>query len=42
MPSGRCLNFISGYLGEDDRKYLETGTYSIEYLSYDWSLNEQK
>ncbi|MEM7588027.1 MAG: DUF547 domain-containing protein [Acidobacteriota bacterium] len=35
------LNFISGYLSEDDRAYLQTGDYAVEYLPYDWSLNEQ-
>lgn len=35
------LNFISDYLGEAEREYLLTGKYSIKYLDYDWSLNEQ-
>ncbi len=34
------LNFVSGYLDSDDRAYLETGDYKVEYLDYDWSLNE--
>ena len=33
--------FLSGYLGEADREYLRTGDYTIEYLPYDWSLNDQ-
>ncbi len=36
------LNFISGYVDEDIAKYLATGKYDVEYLDYDWSLNEQK
>jgi hypothetical protein len=35
------LNFISPYLSESDAEYLSTGDYNIEYLDYDWSLNEQ-
>lgn len=37
-----ALNFISGYIDEDVAKYLATGKYDLEYLHYDWSLNEQK
>ena len=35
------LNFLSSYLNEDDRKYLEVGDYKVRYLDYDWSLNKQ-
>ncbi|MEM6452667.1 MAG: DUF547 domain-containing protein [Cyanobacteria bacterium P01_D01_bin.105] len=35
------LNFISGYLEEDDRTYLEAGGYDIRYSDYDWALNRQ-
>ena len=35
------MSFISRYLGEADREYLEAGGYDVEYLPYDWSLNEQ-
>lgn len=35
------LNFISGYLNETDRSFLKKGDYTIRYLEYDWSLNEQ-
>lgn len=35
------LNFISRYLSDEDRRYLETARYDIKYLDYDWSLNEQ-
>ena len=35
------LNFISGYLDEADRQYLEAGDYRVRYSNYDWSLNSQ-
>jgi len=35
------LNYISTYVGENDRQYMETAKYRIVYLDYDWSLNEQ-
>ena len=35
------LNFVSRYLGDPDRMYLEKGGYSLSYLPYDWSLNEK-
>ncbi|MEL6247298.1 MAG: DUF547 domain-containing protein [Cyanobacteria bacterium J06648_16] len=35
------LNFISGYVSEEDQAYLETGDYKISYFDYDWSLNRQ-
>jgi hypothetical protein len=35
------LNYISTYLDEADRNYLESEDFKIEYLPYDWSLNEK-
>ncbi len=35
------LNFAAGYLGAADRAYLEDEDYEVEYLDYDWSLNER-
>ncbi len=35
------LNYLSKYLGEQDRRYLEQADYDVRYLDYDWSLNEQ-
>ncbi len=35
------MHFLSGYVGDEDRAFLEAGNYAIEYLPYDWSLNEQ-
>ena len=36
------LNFISKYLKASDAEYLRSGDYDIEYLDYDWTLNEQR
>lgn len=35
------LNFIAGYLGDDDRRVLSDGKFDVEYLDYDWSLNDK-
>ncbi len=35
------LNFISGYLDEDERAYLQSGEYTISYSNYNWALNLQ-
>ena len=35
------LNFISGYLDEGDRAYLQAGGYQVRYIDYDWALNRQ-
>jgi len=35
------LHYIGIYLNDADREYLESGDYRVEYLPYDWSLNEQ-
>ena len=36
------MSFVSSYLDQSDRKYLEEGDYIIAYLKYDWSLNDRK
>ena len=36
------LNFISRHVSEADREFLLHARYKIEFLDYDWSLNEQK
>ncbi|MBU1078034.1 MAG: DUF547 domain-containing protein [Spirochaetes bacterium] len=36
------LNFVSRYLNNEDIKKLEREEYDIEYLDYDWTLNEAK
>ena len=35
------LNFVARYLDAESRDYLIKGRYRIEYLDYDWSLNEK-
>jgi hypothetical protein len=40
-PERAVLNYVSKYLSQQDRQYLEQGDYQIKYLDYDWSLNEQ-
>ena len=34
------LNFITNYVSERDAHFLEIENYSVEYIRYDWSLNE--
>ena len=36
------LHYASEYLPDEDAAYLRKGDYAIEYLDYDWSLNEQQ
>ncbi len=36
------LGFVSGYLSPSDAQYLSEREFGIEYLDYDWSLNERK
>jgi len=36
------LHFVSKYVSPADAAYLRAGKYSVEYLKYDWSLNERK
>ncbi len=35
------LNFTTQHVSHSDADYLRKGDYSIEYLSYDWTLNDQ-
>jgi hypothetical protein len=35
------LGFVSRYVNEPDRDFLLNGRYQVEFLDYDWSLNEQ-
>ncbi len=34
------LNFITNYISPNDVSFLEVGSYSVEYIKYDWRLNE--
>ncbi|NTW50437.1 MAG: DUF547 domain-containing protein, partial [Chlorobiales bacterium] len=39
---GSVTNFLAQYFTDEERALLERGEVKIEYLEYDWSLNEQK
>ena len=34
--------FVSRYVGEADRKFLAGTSWTVRYVPYDWTLNEQK
>ncbi len=34
------VNYVMQYISDSDKAYLKNGNYDIEYLDYDWSLNE--
>lgn len=34
------LNFITNYVSRQDVSFLETGNYTIEYMTYDWTIND--
>ena len=34
------LNFITNYLSKEDAYFLETENYTLEYMSFDWRLND--
>jgi hypothetical protein len=36
------FNFVSLHTNADNRAFLQEGNLSVEYLKYDWSLNEKK
>lgn len=35
------LDFVAEYAPPAQRRFLETGEFEVEYLEYDWTLNEQ-
>jgi hypothetical protein len=35
------LNFLTNYISPQDVDYLETGNYTVEFLRYDWTLNDR-
>ncbi len=40
-PATRAvLNFISSYVSKQDVSFLEVGSYTIEYMTYDWTIND--
>lgn len=34
------LNFVSNYVSSQDVSFLEVGNYTIEYMTYDWTIND--
>jgi len=34
------LDFVGRYVGDEDRRYLKSGEFEVEYFDYDWTLNE--
>jgi len=34
------LNFLTHYVGDDDVYFLEVENYTIEYINFDWRLND--
>jgi len=40
-PATRAiLNFICNYLSPQDVSFLEVGSYTVEYMRYDWTIND--
>jgi hypothetical protein len=35
------LTYVSRYLLDRTVRFLETGEYKVEFLKYDWTLNDQ-
>lgn len=40
--AGSILAFVRPYFAEETAKKIEDGTFRVEYLDYDWSLNDSK
>ena len=38
--TGAVLNFVTGYLPREDGYFLEVENYTIEYMNFDWRLND--
>ncbi|MDY0226228.1 MAG: hypothetical protein RBR38_05305 [Desulfomicrobium apsheronum] len=36
------MNFIARYVSDEMRSFFSGGGYDLEYIDYDWSLNEQE
>jgi len=34
------LNFITNYISKEDVTFLETGNYTIKYMTYNWTIND--
>ena len=40
--AGGAIKFILPYLTEQDREFLRSGKFDVEYLDYDWLANDSK
>jgi hypothetical protein len=40
--AGGAVKFILPYASEEDRNFLQSGKYDMEYLDYDWNANDLK
>jgi hypothetical protein len=40
--AGGAVKFILPYVPEEDRNFLQSGKYDLEYLDYDWNANDLK
>ena len=38
--TGAVLNFINNYISKEDINFLETGSCTINNLTFDWSIND--
>lgn len=36
------LHFVSRFVNKNDREFLEKGSFDVQYLKYDWTLNEER
>ena len=34
------LNFISNYVSEEVKSYLELGNYTVQFIGYNWTIND--
>jgi hypothetical protein len=40
--AGGAIRFILPYLADEEREYLRSGKYDVEFLDYDWNANNVK
>jgi len=34
------LNFITNYVSEDTKTFLELGNYTVQFMAYNWTIND--
>ncbi|MHC4742455.1 MAG: DUF547 domain-containing protein [Planctomycetota bacterium] len=41
VPETRAvLNFITNYVSEETKEYLELGNYTVQFMGYNWTIND--